>query len=74
MRNRLSKDIALGGMLSANWNPIKAFDNVLNGGIISAVSDTAGIFIFLVVLGIIVALLNNIPRLQNSLFIYNINL
>ena len=50
--------ILLGGMLSANWNPIKAFDSVLNDGIISAVSDTAGIFIFLVVLGALVALIN----------------
>ena len=50
--------ILLGGMLSANWNPIKAFDNVLNEGIISSVSDTAGIFIFLVVLGALVALIN----------------
>ncbi len=50
--------ILLGGLLSANWNPVTAFDNVLNGGIIAAVSDTAGIFIFLVVLGAIVALIN----------------
>ena len=33
-------------------------DNVLNEGLIGAVSGTAGIFIFLVVLGILVALIN----------------
>ena len=50
--------IVLGGLLSANWHPVKAFDNVLNEGLIGAVSGTAGIFIFLVVLGAIVALIN----------------
>ncbi len=50
--------ILLGGLLSANWNPVTAFDNVLNLGIIESVKGTAGIFIFLVVLGAIVALVN----------------
>ncbi len=50
--------ILLGGMLAADWNPVKAFDGVLNDGIIAAVSGTAGIFIFLVVLGALVALIN----------------
>lgn len=50
--------IVLGGLLSANWHPVTALDNVLNEGLISAVSGTAGIFIFLVILGAIVALIN----------------
>ncbi len=50
--------VLLGGLLAANWHPIKAFDIFLNDGMISAVSGTAGIFIFLVVLGILVALVN----------------
>lgn len=50
--------IALGGFLAANWHPVKALDYLLNEGLISAVSDTAGIFIFLVILGIMVALIN----------------
>ncbi len=50
--------IALGGFLAANWNPVGAIDNIVSGGIIAAVSDTAGIFIFLVILGAIVALIN----------------
>ncbi len=50
--------IVLGGLLTANWHPVKAFDHVLNDGLIAAVSGTAGIFIFLVVLGVMVALVN----------------
>ncbi len=50
--------IVLGGLLSANMHPVIALDNLLNEGIISAVSGTAGIFIFLVILGAIVALIN----------------
>lgn len=50
--------IALGGFLVADKNPVGAVDNIINSGIISAVSDTAGIFIFLVILGAIVALIN----------------
>ena len=50
--------IVLGGLLVANWHPVVALDNVLNEGIISAVSGTAGIFVFLVILGAMVALVN----------------
>ncbi len=50
--------IVLAGLFSANFNPIVAMDNLLNEGIIGAVSGTAGIFVFLVVLGILVALIN----------------
>ncbi len=50
--------IVLGGLLTANWHPVAAFDHVINDGLIAAVSGTAGIFIFLVVLGIMVALVN----------------
>ncbi|MBE7018479.1 MAG: Na+/H+ antiporter NhaC family protein [Ruminococcaceae bacterium] len=50
--------IVLGGLLVANWKPVAGLDYVLNDGIISAVSGTAGIFIFLVILGAMVALIN----------------
>ncbi len=50
--------IVLGGLLSTNWHPVAALDNILNEGIIAAVSGTAGIFIFLVILGAMVALVN----------------
>ncbi|MBS6833491.1 MAG: Na+/H+ antiporter NhaC family protein, partial [Clostridiales bacterium] len=50
--------IVLGGLLSANFHPVAALDNIVNEGLISAVSGTAGIFIFLVILGTLVALVN----------------
>ena len=50
--------ILVGGLLATGFNPIHTVDTVVNDGFISAVSGSAGIFIFLVILGIIVALLN----------------
>ena len=50
--------IIFGALLSTSFNVIGAIDNVINQGFIAAVSDTAGIFIFLVLLGIVVALIN----------------
>ena len=50
--------IVLGGLLSSNWHPVTALDNILNEGIIASISGTAGIFMFLVILGAIVALMN----------------
>ena len=50
--------IVVGGMFAANFKPINAVDNIVNEGLIGAVSGLAGIFLFLVVLGIIVALIN----------------
>lgn len=50
--------VLLGGLLNANWNPVGAMDTLLNDGIIAAISNTAGIFMFLVILGVIVALVN----------------
>lgn len=50
--------IVLGGLLAMNWSPVGALDAVINEGLIGAVSGTAGIFVFLVILGAIVALVN----------------
>lgn len=50
--------VFVGGVFAANFAPLKSVDNILNEGIIAAVSGTAGIFVFLVVLGAIVALVN----------------
>ncbi len=50
--------ILAGALLSANFKPVAAMDNLLNEGFIAAVSGTAGIFIFLVLLGMLVALIN----------------
>ncbi len=50
--------ILVGGLLATKFNPIHTIDSVTAEGLIPAVSGTAGIFIFLVCLGVIVALLN----------------
>ncbi|MBQ7718894.1 MAG: Na+/H+ antiporter NhaC family protein [Clostridia bacterium] len=50
--------IVIGGLFSTNFKLVPAMDNILNEGLVTAVSDTTGIFIFLVVLGILVALVN----------------
>ncbi len=50
--------IVMGGLLATKFNPIHTVDTIVSDGFISAVSGSAGIFIFLVILGIIVALLN----------------
>ena len=50
--------IAAGGLLFSNFSFAKTVDSVINDGLIEAVSGNAGIFIFLVELGIVVALVN----------------
>ena len=50
--------ILLGGLFYADFKPVAALDAITNEGLIAAVSDSAGIFIFLVILGIMVALVN----------------
>lgn len=50
--------ILVGSLFAGNYNIVSAFDNLNAPGIIQAVADTAGIFVFLVVLGILVALIN----------------
>ena len=54
----LAIGIVVGGLMYANFDVLKAMDAITSDGLITAVSDTAGIFIFLVELGIIVALIN----------------
>ena len=51
--------ILAGGLLATGFKPLDTVDTIINDGLISSVSGTAGIFVFLVVLGVIVALLNN---------------
>ena len=50
--------ILVGGILSSGGSLSKSLDNVIENGLITSVSQTAGIFIFLVVLGIMVVLIN----------------
>ncbi|MBQ8187424.1 MAG: Na+/H+ antiporter NhaC family protein, partial [Clostridia bacterium] len=50
--------ILAGGLLSAGFSFNGTIDTVISDGIIASVEGSAGIFIFLVLLGILVALLN----------------
>ncbi|MCQ2387116.1 MAG: Na+/H+ antiporter NhaC family protein [Clostridia bacterium] len=50
--------ILSGGILACNFKPATTIDTVVNIGLIDAVSQTAGIFIFLIELGILVILIN----------------
>lgn len=50
--------IVAGALFATNYNPVKAMDVVIADGLIGAVEAQAGIFVFLVVLGIMVALIN----------------
>ena len=53
--------ILAGGFFYANFHPVGAWDAIVTDGFIAAVADSwnAGIFIFLVILGIMVALINS---------------
>ena len=50
--------IVVGALLYNNFNVVATVDSMLQDGLIASVSGTAGIFIFLVILGIMVALIN----------------
>ena len=50
--------IVAGGLMAANFKVTTAVDNVVVGGLTDAISGTAGIFLFLVILGVMVALIN----------------
>ena len=50
--------VVLGALFVANFNPVATLDTIVNDGLVAAIADNAGIFLFLVLLGIIVALVN----------------
>ena len=50
--------VLIGALFVGQFNFAGTMDAIINDGLITAVSDSAGIFIFLVILGIIVALVN----------------
>lgn len=54
--------ILIGGALCAGFNPVGTLDNVINNGFIAGISSAwnAGIFLFLVMLGIMVSLINKV--------------
>ena len=50
--------ITVGALFAKNFSVIGALDMIVNDGLVAAIADNAGIFLFLVLLGIIVALVN----------------
>ena len=50
--------IVCGALFTTDFNVVGSLDTILEDALIAAVSGTAGIFVFLVVLGILVALIN----------------
>ncbi len=50
--------ILLGAMMHVEFAPIPTIDAFMKEGLVAAISDTAGIFLFLCILGILVALIN----------------
>ncbi|MDE7011126.1 MAG: Na+/H+ antiporter NhaC family protein [Oscillospiraceae bacterium] len=50
--------ILVGALFQCNFAPVATLDTIVNDGLVSAIAGNAGIFLFLVLLGIIVALVN----------------
>ena len=50
--------VVVGALFCCNFAPVATLDMTLNDGLVTAIADNAGIFLFLVLLGIIVALVN----------------
>ena len=50
--------VVVGGLFVCEFAPIPTLDTVLNVGLVDSIAGNAGIFLFLVLLGIIVALVN----------------
>jgi len=50
--------ILVGALLHCQFKPVATLDTIINDGLITAIADNAGIFLFLVILGTIVALVN----------------
>lgn len=50
--------IVVGALFSCSFAPVATLDMIINDGLVAAIADNAGIFLFLVLLGIIVALVN----------------
>ena len=50
--------VVVGGLFVCGFAPVATLDAVLNDGLIASIEGNAGIFLFLVLLGIIVALVN----------------
>ena len=56
--------IVVGALLATDFSPIGALDTIINDGLTAAIADNAGIFLFLVILGVMVALVNATGRVR----------
>ena len=50
--------VVVGALFACSFSPVSSLDMIVNDGLVTAIADNAGIFLFLVLLGIIVALVN----------------
>ena len=50
--------ILVGALFQCNFAPVATLNTIINDGFVAAIADSAGIFLFLVLLGIVVALIN----------------
>ena len=50
--------IVVGALFACGFHPVASLDKIINEGFIQAIADNAGIFLFLILLGVIVALVN----------------
>jgi len=50
--------ILVGALFACGFAPVPTLDMIINDGLVTAIADNAGIFLFLVILGAIVALVN----------------
>ena len=50
--------LLIGALFSSGFQPVATLDAVINDGLIAAISNNAGIFLFLVLLGVLVAMVN----------------
>lgn len=50
--------ILVGALFQCGFAPVATLDTIVNDGLVTAIADNAGIFLFLVILGAIVALVN----------------
>ena len=50
--------VLVGALFACNFAPVATLDMIVNDGLVTAIADNAGIFLFLVLLGVLVALVN----------------
>ncbi len=50
--------VVVGALFACDFAPVATIDMIVNDGFVTAISENAGIFLFLVLLGVIVALVN----------------